>query len=113
MLDFDTNGTPEALDERNPYSATSRSHWEGSRALERGPGPQKWSRWQGEAFKYEATIRSSWATKVSEIGQQALVGAEGAEESQGRKDHGIPATYESMATKPWLRKHGWAEGRET
>ena len=34
-------------------------------------------------------IRSSWATKVSEIGQQALVGAEGAKESQGRKDHGI------------------------
>ena len=55
-------------------------------------------------------LRSSWATKVSEIGQQALVGAESAEESQGRKDHGIPATYESMATKAWLRKHGWAEG---
>ena len=35
---------------------------------------------------------------------------ESVEESQGRKDHGIPATYESMATKPWLRKHGWAEG---
>ena len=30
-------------------------------------------------------VLSSWATKVSEIGQQALVGAEGAEESQGRK----------------------------
>ena len=44
----------------------------------------------------------AWATKVSEIGQQALVGAGSAEESQGRKDHGIPATYESMATKPWL-----------
>ena len=43
-LDFGTNGTPEALDERNPYSATSRSHWEGSRTLERGPGPQKWRR---------------------------------------------------------------------
>ena len=50
------------------------------------------------------------ATKVSEIGQQALVGAEGAEASQGRKDHGILATYESMATKPWLQKHGWADG---
>ena len=37
-------------------------------------------------------IRSSWATKVSEIGQQALLGAEGADERQGRKDHGIPAT---------------------
>ena len=37
-------------------------------------------------------IPSSWATKVSEIGQQALVSAKGAEESQGRKDHGIPAT---------------------
>ena len=32
MQDFDT---PEALDERNPYSATSRSHWEGSRTLEK------------------------------------------------------------------------------
>ena len=40
MLDFDTNGTPEALDERNPYSWTRRSHWEGSRTLEKGPGPQ-------------------------------------------------------------------------
>ena len=49
-LDFGTNGTPEALDERNPYSATSRSHWEGSRTLERGPGPQKWGRRHGEAF---------------------------------------------------------------
>ena len=38
--------------------------------------------------------------QVNEIGQQALVGAEGAEESQGRKDDGIPTTYESMATKP-------------
>ena len=38
-------------------------------------------------------IQSSWATKVSEIGQQALVGAKGAEESQGRKDHGIPNDY--------------------
>ena len=42
--------------------------------------------------QYNDPIRSSWATKVSEIGQQALVGAKGAEESQGRKDHGIPAT---------------------
>ena len=41
-----------------------------------------------------------------------MVGAESAEESQGRKDHGIPATYENMATKPWLRKRGWAEGRK-
>ena len=56
--DFDKNGTPEALDERNPYSATSRSHWEGSWALERGPGPQKLltgtqklGRWHGEAFQ--------------------------------------------------------------
>ena len=40
----------------------------------------------------ELLVQSSWATKVSEIGQQALVGAESAEESQGRKDHGIPAT---------------------
>ena len=63
-----------------------------------------------QLYSISALVRSSWATKVSEIGQQALVGAEGAEESQGRKDHGIPATYESMATKPWLRKHGWAEG---
>ena len=42
-------------------------------------------------------LPSSWATTVSGIGQQALVDAEGAEDSQGRKDHGIPATYESMA----------------
>ena len=64
-------------------------------------------------FMFYVDLLSSWATKVSEIGQQALVCAEGAEESQGRKDHGIPATYESMATKPWLRKHGWPEGRAT
>ena len=58
MMDFDANGTPEALDERNQYSGTSGSHWEGSRTLERGPGPQKlitgprnWGRWHGEAFK--------------------------------------------------------------
>ena len=57
-------------------------------------------------------IRQAWATKVSEIGHPALVGAEGAEESQGRKDRGILATYESMATKPCLRKHGCAEGRQ-
>ena len=55
-LDFGTNGTPEALDERNPYSATSRSHWEGSRTLERGPGPQKWGRRHGEAFKFESAL---------------------------------------------------------
>ena len=52
-------------------------------------------------------VRSSWATKVSEIGQQALVGAEGAKESQGRKDHGIPATLPRRqrlwdTTKAWL-----------
>ena len=34
-------------------------------------------------------VLSVWASKVSEIGQQALLGAEGVEESQGRKDHGI------------------------
>ena len=37
---FDTNGTPEALDERNPYSLTRRSHWEGSRTLEKAPDPK-------------------------------------------------------------------------
>ena len=30
-------------------------------------------------------VPSCWATKVSTIGQQALLGAEGAEESQGHK----------------------------
>ena len=50
--DFHKNGAPEALDERNPYSLMSRSHWEGSRALERRPGPQKWGRRHREAFKY-------------------------------------------------------------
>ena len=34
-LIFDSQGTPEALDERNPYSLTSRSQREGS------PGPGK------------------------------------------------------------------------
>ena len=34
-------------------------------------------------------IQSSWATKVSTIGQQALLNAEGDEESQGRRDHRI------------------------
>ena len=55
---FDKNDTSEALDEWNQYTATSRSHWEGSRTLKRGPGPQKlisgpknWGRWHGEAFK--------------------------------------------------------------
>ena len=41
LPNFNKNGTPEALDERNQYSGTSRSHWEGSQALARGPGPQK------------------------------------------------------------------------
>ena len=50
-IDFDTEGTPEALDERNPYSLTRRSHLEVSWALERGPRPQKWGRRHGEAFK--------------------------------------------------------------
>ena len=50
LHDFDKNGTPEGLDERNPYRATSRIHGEGSLTLERGPGPQKWSRGHGEAF---------------------------------------------------------------
>ena len=57
-LDFDKNGTPEALDERNQYSGTSRSHWEGSRTLEKAPNPKNcspdpknWGRWHGEAFK--------------------------------------------------------------
>ena len=43
MLDFDTNGTPEALNERNPYSWTRRSHWEGSRTLEKAPNPKNCS----------------------------------------------------------------------
>ena len=34
-------------------------------------------------------LPSSWATKVSTIGQQALLGAEGGEESQGHKAIGI------------------------
>ena len=34
-------------------------------------------------------LPSSWATKVSTIGQQGLFGAEGAEESQGHKALGI------------------------
>ena len=34
-------------------------------------------------------VMSGWATKVSEIGQHALLGAEGVEESQGRKRLGI------------------------
>ena len=38
---FYKNGTPDALDERNQYSGTSRSHWEGCRTLEIGPRPQK------------------------------------------------------------------------
>ena len=42
LPNFDKNGMPEALDERNQYSGTSPSHWEGSRTLEIGPGPQKW-----------------------------------------------------------------------
>ena len=42
-MDFDTNGTPEALDERNPYSATSQSHWEGSQTLKKGPNPKNCS----------------------------------------------------------------------
>ena len=54
--DFNKNGTPEALDEPNPYSLTSRNHWEGSRALERGAGPQKWGRRHGEAFLIERSI---------------------------------------------------------
>ena len=58
-------------------------------------------------------VQSGWATEVSEIGQQSLLVADGIEESQGRKDHGILATYKIMTTTPWLRKHGWAEGRET
>ena len=40
MRDFDTNGTPEALDERNPYSWTRRSHWEGSRTLKKAQDPR-------------------------------------------------------------------------
>ena len=48
--DFGKNGTSEALDERNPYSATSGSHWEGSRTLKRGPDPKNGVR-HGEAFK--------------------------------------------------------------
>ena len=65
---------------------------------------------QSDISNREYRLRRLLNTVRLEIGQQALVDAEGAEESQGRKDHGIPATYESMATKPWLRKHGWAEG---
>ena len=37
----------------------------------------------------EIEIPSGWATKVSEIGQQALLGAEGVEESQRHKGLGI------------------------
>ena len=67
-------------------------------------------RWAARRSKSLTTLRHAWATEVNEIGQQALVGAEGTQESQGHKDHGIPATYKSMTTKPWLRKHGWAGG---
>ena len=56
--DLGTNGTPEALDERNQYSRTSRSHWEGSQTLQKAPnpkncspGPKNWVRWHGEASK--------------------------------------------------------------
>ena len=40
-------------------------------------------------IQYDYQLPSSWTTKVSEIAQRDLVDAEGAEESQGRKDHGI------------------------
>ena len=56
------------------------SHW--------GPAdrPQRAS---AERLRRAKRVQSSWATKVSEIGQQALLGTKGIEESQGRKDHGI------------------------
>ena len=37
----------------------------------------------------QLTVPLSWATKVSEIGQQALLCAEGVEQSQGHKGLGI------------------------
>jgi hypothetical protein len=55
----DTNGTPEALDERNPCSLMSQSHGEGSQTLEKGPGPQRWGRRHGEAFKFNSTLLES------------------------------------------------------
>ena len=57
----------------------------------RRPGPQELKSLSQENKKRAKCffIQSSWATKVSEIGQQALVGADGAEQSQGCKDHGI------------------------
>ena len=46
--------------------------------------------------RFRQLIPSSWATKVSTIGQQALLGAEGTEESQGHKALGIQ--------RPWVHK---------
>ena len=43
----------------------------------------------GQAINGLQLVQSSWASKVSEIGQQALLGAEGAEESQGHKAFGF------------------------
>ena len=55
-----------------------------------------WKRANSQSFSNRSSVRSTWATKVSTIGQQALLGAKGAEESQGRKDHGI--------RRPWVHK---------
>ena len=47
-------------------------------------------------------VLSSWATKVSEIGQQALLGAKGVAESQGVKGLG--------SHRPWVFK-SFAKGQ--
>ena len=56
------------------------------------PGPR--NNFNSQLLKWSSLwatpiVPSSWATKVSTIGQQALFGAEGAEESQGHKALGI------------------------